>query len=72
MHDTPPKPQLISAQELAELLGCALQTLYNWRDLRKGPKGFRLGGTGQLRYFMADVIEWIESDRDREGEVRQQ
>jgi predicted DNA-binding transcriptional regulator AlpA len=70
MQNTTQSPELLSAQQLAEFLGCALQTVYNWRDQGKGPKGLRLGGNGQLRYFMSDVLEWIETQRDREAEQR--
>jgi predicted DNA-binding transcriptional regulator AlpA len=70
MQNTSQMPALLSAQQLADLLGCSLQTIYNWRVQDKGPKGLRLGGNGDLRYFLTDVHGWLEADRDQQAETR--
>lgn len=45
--------------DVAELLDVPLETVYQWRRKRTGPRGFRVGR--HLRYHPEDVREWVES-----------
>ena len=48
-----------SVQRLADYLGVPVQTVYQWRTKRYGPKGLRVGK--HIRYRPADVEEWLAS-----------
>ncbi|MEU3407031.1 helix-turn-helix domain-containing protein [Streptomyces sp. NPDC006670] len=50
--------------DLAGLLGVPLETVYQWRRKRTGPRGFRVGV--HLRYDPEDVRAWVTSLMDRE------
>lgn len=65
--DSPvPQPgDLLTEQEAAATLNCAIRTLRNWRALRKGPK-YRKIGTRLVRYHRADLAEF---QRVMTGEV---
>ncbi len=54
--------QLISPQDLADLLGVPLQTIYRWRTYGDGPRGLRVGR--HVRYRRHDVDAWIEAHLD--------
>lgn len=56
--------RLLTVAELAEYLGVARHTVYQWRYRGEGPPGFRLGGRGQVRYRESEVIAWLEEQRD--------
>ncbi|MFD3453823.1 helix-turn-helix domain-containing protein [Streptomyces sp. NPDC058691] len=45
--------------DLADLLGLPLETVYQWRRKRIGPRGFRVGR--HLRYDPEDVRRWVAS-----------
>jgi excisionase family DNA binding protein len=45
--------RLLSAAEVAEVLGVPVGTLYQWRHRGTGPKGLRVGR--HLRYRISDV-----------------
>jgi predicted DNA-binding transcriptional regulator AlpA len=49
--------RFLSPTELADLLGVPVQTLYQWRYLGTGPRGFKAGR--HLRYDPAEVRRWI-------------
>ncbi|MCP4303550.1 MAG: helix-turn-helix domain-containing protein [bacterium] len=51
--------ELISADELGELLSVPKATLYAWRYRGDGPPSMRIGR--HLRYRPADVDEWLTS-----------
>jgi excisionase family DNA binding protein len=51
--------ELMSPDQLAEALGISVRTLYNWRSLRKGPPGFRVGRA--VRYRRSDVKTWLDA-----------
>ncbi|MEU3824695.1 helix-turn-helix domain-containing protein [Streptomyces sp. NPDC029080] len=40
----------------------SVETVYQWRRKRTGPRGFRVGR--HLRYDPADVRAWVESLRE--------
>jgi excisionase family DNA binding protein len=50
--------RLLTVPELADYLAVSAATIYQWRYLRKGPPGFRIGR--HVRYRCSDVNEWIE------------
>ncbi|MET8682575.1 helix-turn-helix domain-containing protein [Streptomyces sp. NPDC004647] len=45
--------------DLADLLGVPIETVYQWRRKRTGPRGFRVGR--HLRYDPEDVRAWVSS-----------
>ncbi len=45
--------------DLADLLGIPVETVYQWRRKRTGPRGFRVGR--HLRYDPEDVQAWVTS-----------
>ncbi|MFF2163800.1 helix-turn-helix transcriptional regulator [Streptomyces sp. NPDC102340] len=45
--------------DVAELLAVPVETVYQWRRKRTGPRGFRVGR--HLRFDPADVRAWVES-----------
>ncbi|MFG3012304.1 helix-turn-helix transcriptional regulator [Streptomyces cinerochromogenes] len=45
--------------DLADLLGVPVETVYQWRRKRTGPRGFRVGR--HLRYDPNDVRAWVGS-----------
>jgi excisionase family DNA binding protein len=51
-------PRLLSAEEVATILGVPVKTLYQWRYKGAGPAGVRVGR--HLRYRTADIEAWIE------------
>ena len=56
----PRRERMASLTEVAEYLGVAPQTLYNWRHKGTGPKSRKVGGL--VKYRLADVDAWLESD----------
>jgi excisionase family DNA binding protein len=54
--------KLLTAPELADLLGVPVGTLYQWRVKRVGPPAARVGKF--IRYRPADVERWVESRLD--------
>ena len=53
---------LISIEELSEYLNVPTRTLQDWRLAGRGPRAVHVGR--QLRYFVADVQEWLQSQRE--------
>jgi predicted DNA-binding transcriptional regulator AlpA len=52
---------MLTASELAVLIGKNERTLANWRCARSGPRFVKLGNS--VRYLVAEVEEWIKSRR---------
>jgi excisionase family DNA binding protein len=52
--------RLLTARELAELLGFAPATIVDWAEARKIPS-FKLGG--RLRFRLSEVEVWLEEQR---------
>jgi excisionase family DNA binding protein len=52
--------RLLSARELAEVLGFAAGTVVNWAERGDVP-AFKIGG--RLRFREAEVLEWLEARR---------
>jgi predicted DNA-binding transcriptional regulator AlpA len=49
-------------KELSQQLSVALQTIRNWRCVRRGPNYHKFNGR-LVRYSEADVIAWLEGRR---------
>ena len=47
----------LTPEDVAELLGVPVQTLYQWRRKRTGPPAFRVGR--HLRYDPAQIHIWV-------------
>src|SRR5579885_1828022 len=50
--------ELLTPEQVAELLHISTRTLANWRCAGVGPRYARVGG---IRYRQSDVEDWIES-----------
>lgn len=50
--------KLLSADEVSDLLGVPVSTLYQWRHKHTGPKAIRVGR--HLRYDPDDLERWIK------------
>ena len=58
--------KILTIQQVADLTGLAVQTLYNLRSTGgDAPRSFAL--RGRVRYYEADVDAWI--DRAAQGEA---
>lgn len=55
---------LMSQDEVAELLGVHPSTLGNWREKGIGPPFLRMEGK-LIRYVVEDVRAWVESQREK-------
>ena len=51
----------ICEKEAAKTMGLAVQTLRNWRHLRRGPAYVKIGRS--VRYQIDDLMEFIEKHR---------
>ena len=56
---TPEPPEIMTPEELAELIRIAEGTLSQWRSRRIGPRYFKVGR--HVRYRRADVMAWFEA-----------
>lgn len=54
---------LLTVEEVSEILRVPVRTLYDWRLRRQGPPGFRVGA--HVRYDLDDLEEWIEEQKER-------
>ncbi len=64
-HQVIPLPtdlQLLTSDDVAQMLKVSRQTLSNWRSARRGPEGVKLGRA--LRYRRSSVLAWIEAQAD--------
>lgn len=53
-----PLPErFFTPEDVSRLLGVPVKTLYQWRSLRQGPPGFRVGR--HLRYDPVAVERWV-------------
>jgi excisionase family DNA binding protein len=52
----------VNIQQLAEELEIAARTIYNWRVLGKGPKGYKIGSA--VRFRRSDVDAWLDTLAD--------
>lgn len=54
--------RLLWPQDVSELLGVPVDTLYQWRCRRVGPRAIRVGR--HLRYRRAEVYRWLAEQED--------
>jgi len=54
--------RLLTINEVADLLGIPVATIYRWRHIGDGPPGYRIGR--HVRFRRAEVEAWIESRAD--------
>ncbi|CAM5526006.1 hypothetical protein STANM337S_04097 [Streptomyces tanashiensis] len=48
--------------DVAELLGVPIETIYQWRRKRTGPRGFRVGR--HVRFDPTDVQTWVQAQME--------
>jgi excisionase family DNA binding protein len=53
------RERMATISEVAEHLGISVQTLYNWRAQKIGPKNIKVGN--KIRYRWADVDAWLDN-----------
>ena len=58
--------RLLTINELSEMLGIPVDTLYGWRHRGEGPRGYRIGR--HVRYRRAAVEAWLEGRLDHARE----
>jgi excisionase family DNA binding protein len=51
--------ELITSQQLAEVLGIPLATVYQWRMRGTGPRAIKVGK--HVRYRVSDVADWLDA-----------
>lgn len=54
--------RLLTARELADVLGLSAATVLDWFQAGKLP-GFKLGRNGPVRFSSDEVSKWLESCR---------
>jgi predicted DNA-binding transcriptional regulator AlpA len=63
---TEPRPlpsRYLTPEDLVEMFELpSVETVYQWRRKRTGPRGFRVGR--HLRFDPADVLAWVDSQRE--------
>ncbi|MZD07756.1 helix-turn-helix domain-containing protein [Streptomyces sp. SID5785] len=60
---TRPLPErYLTPVDLADLLGVPIETVYQWRRKRTGPRGFRVGR--HIRFDPEDVRAWVQSQME--------
>ncbi len=57
--------RLLSTEEVADMLGVPVSTVYWWRTRGEGPKGARIGRF--VRFRPADVEAWIAQQVERDA-----
>lgn len=57
--------KLLTADEVATLLGVPVKTLYRWRWLGKAPRAVKVGR--HLRFRQADVEQWLDGQETATG-----
>src|SRR5512132_3284415 len=57
----PTMPELLTTNEVAEIIRTPADTLRYWRFLGKGPRSVKLGR--RVLYARTDVEAWIEAQR---------
>lgn len=50
--------ELLTMQEVADVVRVPVATLRYWRHLGIGPRGFRIGRS--VRYWRTEVFHWLE------------
>jgi predicted DNA-binding transcriptional regulator AlpA len=63
MEPTTTREALLTATEVAAMLGIPASTLANWRYQGLGPRYLHIGR--HVRYLVEDVDDWIRTQRVR-------
>ena len=56
-------PEFLDQNEVAELVGVTVRTLYRWRAQERGPAFCRVVSTGAYFYRREDVDRYLALDR---------
>lgn len=59
MRDQPKELDLLTADQVADMLQVPVNTLYSWKYKGTGPKAYRVGR--KLRYERNDLMAWLDS-----------
>jgi predicted DNA-binding transcriptional regulator AlpA len=51
--------ELLSINEVADIIRVPVATLRYWRHLGSGPQSFRIGRS--VRYWRTEVLQWLEN-----------
>ena len=54
---------LMTIDDLSEMLGIPIETLYGWRHRGEGPQGYRVGR--HVHYRRSTVEAWLEGQADQ-------
>ncbi len=66
LHRDPTRPdELLTIEQVADLIRMPVATLRYWRVLDIGPRGFIMGR--RLRYWRQDVLDWLDEQRESTG-----
>lgn len=59
---TAPTPELLTPQQVADMLQVTTDTLESWRGKRIGPAWLKLGSglRSPVRYYRQDVIDYLQ------------
>lgn len=63
--------QAMDEKQASKILGVSVQTLRNWRHLRKGPSYMKMGRA--VRYNLEDLQDYMEKKRinpEKRGWIR--
>ncbi|NMM24450.1 MAG: helix-turn-helix domain-containing protein [Phycicoccus sp.] len=60
--------ELLSMQEVADIVRVPIATLRYWRHLGSGPQSFRIGRS--VRYWRSDVLQWLEKQSSHPHSTR--
>uniref|UniRef100_UPI0035164885 helix-turn-helix transcriptional regulator n=1 Tax=Streptomyces calvus TaxID=67282 RepID=UPI0035164885 len=55
----------LTPDDIAEMFDVPLETVYQWRKKRTGPRGFRIGK--HLRYDPADIRAYVDQRKQAEA-----
>jgi len=55
--------ELLTMQEVADVVRVPVATLRYWRHLGTGPRSFRIGRS--VRYWRNEVVHWLEEQSRR-------
>ena len=55
--------ELMTMQEVADIVRVPVATLRYWRHLGTGPRSFRIGRS--VRYLHTEVVHWLEEQSSR-------
>ena len=58
---SPSFPRYVDEREAARILGFSVQSLRNWRSAGKPPPYIKRNRS--VRYFIPDIIAWMEAGR---------